>query len=213
MSAVASLPLAALLATSSAATAVNSADKMAMAFGHCLVERSDERALLNVLDQPFPTVATGKALGGFINAACLPKRGPNFRSSLIGMRKLLYNALYLKKFGHIALDLIPSQPLSYPLASDVPELAGQKNYREATILGDCVVRASPKDARALVLTEVGSYQEGTAFNALMPTLKGCVIEGQQTPVEMQAVRLVISEPLFRMTELQERRRMAQETVH
>jgi arginine repressor len=63
-------------------------------------------------------------------------------------------------------------------------------------LGDCIVRANPQGALALVRTDRGSAGETAAVNDLSGNLAACLPAGQTLKLKRQDLRLVVAEPLY-----------------
>jgi hypothetical protein len=63
-------------------------------------------------------------------------------------------------------------------------------------LGDCIVRANPQGALALVRTDRGSAAETAAVNGLSGNLAACLPAGQTLKLKRQDLRLVVAEPLY-----------------
>ena len=64
------------------------------------------------------------------------------------------------------------------------------------MLGDCMVRANPQGALALVRTDRGSAAEAAAAGALSGNLAACLPAGQSFKLKRQDLRLVVAEPLY-----------------
>jgi len=66
------------------------------------------------------------------------------------------------------------------------------------MLGDCIVRANPQGALALVRTDRGSAAEAAATGGLSGNLAACLPAGQKLTLKRQDLRLVVAEPLYQM---------------
>lgn len=64
------------------------------------------------------------------------------------------------------------------------------------MLGDCIVRANPQGALALVRTDRGSAAEAAATSGLSGNLAACLPAGQTLKLKRQDLRLVVAEPLY-----------------
>jgi hypothetical protein len=64
------------------------------------------------------------------------------------------------------------------------------------MLGDCIVRANPKGALALVGTDRGGAAEAAAINGLSANVAACLPAGQTLKLKRQDLRLVVAEPLY-----------------
>lgn len=66
------------------------------------------------------------------------------------------------------------------------------------MLGDCIVRANPQGALALIRTDRGSAAEAAATGGLSGNLAACLPAGQKLTLKRQDLRLVVAEPLYQM---------------
>ncbi|MGN6818582.1 MAG: hypothetical protein ACTHJR_07910 [Sphingomonas sp.] len=64
------------------------------------------------------------------------------------------------------------------------------------MLGDCVVRANPQGALALIRADRGSAAETTAIAGLSGNFASCVARGKTFKLKRQDLRLVVAEPLY-----------------
>jgi hypothetical protein len=66
------------------------------------------------------------------------------------------------------------------------------------MLGDCVVRANPQGALALIRADRGSAAEAAAIAGLSGNFASCLTTGQTFKLKRQNLRLVVAEPLYHM---------------
>ena len=66
------------------------------------------------------------------------------------------------------------------------------------MLGDCIVRANPQGALALIRTDHGSAAEAAAAGGLSGNLAACLPAGQTLKLKRQELRLVVAEPLYHL---------------
>jgi hypothetical protein len=64
------------------------------------------------------------------------------------------------------------------------------------MMGDCIVRANPQGALALLRADRGSAAEATAVNGLSGNIATCLTAGQTLKLKRQDLRLVVAEPLY-----------------
>lgn len=82
------------------------------------------------------------------------------------------------------------------------------NYIALSRLGECAVRADPKNAKALLTGKPGSLQERASFEAIMPALEGCSA-GMTVRASEIAVRGEIGAALLRLHNLRAHRNNAE----
>jgi hypothetical protein len=63
-------------------------------------------------------------------------------------------------------------------------------------LGECILRANPQGALALVRTDRGGAGETATVNDLSGNLAACLPAGQTLKLKRQDLRLVVAEPLY-----------------
>lgn len=85
------------------------------------------------------------------------------------------------------------------------ELAALDGYKKRdlavqalSIYGECVVRADPADALALVLSEQSSADEASAFGKLQPALSSCLTRGATITLDKAAIRGSVAMNLYRL---------------
>jgi hypothetical protein len=66
------------------------------------------------------------------------------------------------------------------------------------MLGDCIVRANPRGALALVRADRGSAAEAAAITGLSGNFASCLTAGQTFKLKRQDLRLVVAEPLYHL---------------
>jgi hypothetical protein len=145
----------------------------------------------------------------FDDAGCLPG-GESFAINTprpiltfnpITFRASMFDALYRVDFrtsGVIAsFTGIPA--MVYPVADSAPEGIA-KEYLTMMALGDCVARASPVEAHALMVLDAGDTAETGALRALVPAFQACVPIGVELKMSLARVRGALGEPLYRLTE-------------
>jgi hypothetical protein len=66
------------------------------------------------------------------------------------------------------------------------------------MLGDCVVRANPQGALALIRADRGSAAEAAAIAGLSGNFASCLTTGQTFKLKRQNLRLVVAEPLYHL---------------
>ena len=66
----------------------------------------------------------------------------------------------------------------------------------ARMMGDCVVRANPQGALALLRADRGSAAEANAINGLSGNIAACLPAGQTLKLKRTDLRLIVAEPLY-----------------
>ena len=91
----------------------------------------------------------------------------------------------------------PGWALTLPAGAQPPA-----DYDTASVgmrmLGDCLLRANPQGAVALVSADRGSAAETAAINGLSGNLASCLTAGQTFKLKRQDLRLVVAEPLYHL---------------
>ena len=70
--------------------------------------------------------------------------------------------------------------------------------RALSIYGECVVRVSPSDAKALLLTEPETPSESGRFQALQPALAQCMPEGKTMTLDKFVLRGIVAVNYYRL---------------
>jgi hypothetical protein len=102
------------------------------------------------------------------------------------------------------LDESSYQPKSGEKAT--PRLLAQlQQYKERdlatrtlSLYGECVARADPAGALALVLSDASSREEAAAFTRLQPALSSCLVKGTTIQLDKAAIRGSIAMNLYRL---------------
>jgi hypothetical protein len=175
-------------------------------YATCLFDISGYK-FRTVVDLPFGDTASVNGMYRLLDPNCVPSTPRNevrFRSpSLVVLRGSLYEELYRQDFGKApaiaSFDDTPSP--AYPLSKTRPQYAVA--YRVAMDFGECVVRAAPSEARALVLSPVATPAESEAIRAITPALGTCVDAGQSMELSRSVVRGAVAEALYRLSRLRQ----------
>ena len=195
---------AAVIATSlSAAAPAASVDKprrIMAAYIHCLVNTSGFK-LRRALELPVGDDNDSHEWNKLATSGCLAIEGTlAFRSYLL--RGGIYEVLYKQDFGKAVPidDFEGVPPVHYPFAdADADAASEAARYRSAMTIGDCAVRKAPRDARAVVLSEVATAAEAQAIQAFLPALSACVDQGSKFTLNRSVVRGLAAEALYRLT--------------
>ncbi|HEX8526244.1 hypothetical protein [Allosphingosinicella sp.] len=168
------------------------------AYGRCIVARSRRgvQRFLAVLPGSDDWQRLGSQLA---TADCLHNARLRFHASLF--RGALFEALYRADYGRRHPRSFADVPALVYTAQDPATLNGdQRNWLSLQEFGDCVVRARPSEARALVLSRVTRADERRAFAALGPALPPCLRQGVQLAFSRPILRGLIAESLYRLSE-------------
>jgi len=115
-------------------------------------------------------------------------------------RDALYPALYRRDFARqgpvMAIATAAPALLSAEFDGDLATLPA--NYRIQRALGDCVARASPAGAHALLMATPYDRREDEAVAMLRPALAGCVVQGQTVRLDRATLRAVVGEAAYKL---------------
>lgn len=115
-------------------------------------------------------------------------------------REALYPALYRRDFGKrgVPAGVTATAPLDFAAEFDGETAALPTGYRVQRAIGDCVARAAPAGAHALLLSEPHSAAETAAVGQLTPSLGGCLPAGQTAQVSRARLRAAVGEALYKL---------------
>ena len=114
------------------------------------------------------------------------------------LRGSLFTALYRSAFGAAAEPLKDTGPdLKAEAAGQPAEIAAA--YVASRSFAECVVRANPEGARALVLADPAGPAEAAAAKALTPAIAGCLPAGQTLNLTKSTLVSLVAEMLFRLS--------------
>jgi hypothetical protein len=172
------------------------ARRVMAAFARCILSRSrrDAEQFLGALPR---SVDADRLASRIVTHECVGSGRLQFSSSLF--RGALYEVLYLADFARRHPALADAPVVTYTSADPATLTDHQRGWLALARFGDCVVRALPAQARALVVSEVDSDSEQRAFAALMPALGGCLVQGSQLSFSRPMLRGVIAESLYRLS--------------
>lgn len=134
------------------------------------------------------------------------------------MRYALSDALMRREFASAPLaDLDRVARLAHPVfdaadfapkpgkkanQKELAELAAARGKEQARIylsqFGECVVRLDPPKAHALLITDVNSPAEASAFAALSPRLGECVVAGRTLTLNKTVIRGTVAYGYYRL---------------
>lgn len=117
------------------------------------------------------------------------------------MRGEIYAQLYRRRYGD-------SGPAGFATVGPIDYTSGRDATRARDVAGsiairrffDCSVRADPVGARAFVLTAAAAPEEGPALRAMLPSLQGCLAEGQALDVNIGRAKNLVAEVLYRLSD-------------
>ncbi len=175
------------------------AQQVMYAFAVCIVRRwrSDAEAFLTL----FPgSQAAMQALNRMAASMCLNYAYTELRFTVQLFRGAVYDRLYKIEFEKgAAPDIGKAPPIDYSVNSRTVapvDAARQINHWR---FADCVVRANPAAARALILSEYAGKGESEGFDALRPDLVRCMPAGADYRFTRPMLRGLIAESLFRLS--------------
>lgn len=134
-----------------------------------------------------------------IDSQCVA-RGAQFRFNWPLFRGGLFEALYLRDIAAgAAASLDGVAPLAYVGGGAWMNLQDRARNTAILHLAECVVRAAPDDARALLASAVASPEEDAVFGRLEPRLAPCHVEGAPADFRRPILRALIAEALYRLS--------------
>ena len=132
---------------------------------------------------------------------CLATDQLTFNEKLF--RWTVYDELYNTSFRNFDVSKIAVVPNTdfVALANNM----GAKGMEIAAVwqLGECSVRAAPKEADALVKSAIGSKTEASAINAIVPQVGGCVDQDSQIKFSKPVLRGLMAEALYKLAKKSE----------
>jgi hypothetical protein len=175
------------------------AQRVMAGFADCLA--NPWRADLTSFLSRFPgSPAASAEVHRLTSSFCLDTDFATLTFSVDLLRGALFNLLYRRNFGAAPMvDVKAVAPIDYTLGSITAEPRRAAWHIVRWNYADCVVRATPDDARALVLSEVAGEGETQAFRALRPELARCMPAGADWHFTRPILRGLIAETLYRLS--------------
>jgi hypothetical protein len=194
---------------------------MIRTYGDCVVKRESRRAAEAVVANLGSTDLMRK-YPQLIDGTCVPNvpRGQVVKVRFSGdqYRYALADALVRAELGSQtapALDAVPRlshrEPPEPTRVTPNGKQLSERKYQEALLdyqerrafsvlsrYGECVVRANPAAARALLLTEPESADEAAQFAAMQTALGTCVEQGQTISLAKLPLRGTIAVNYYRL---------------
>jgi hypothetical protein len=184
-------------------------------FSRCMAKRHGKDATAIVNWEPASQLPEG--FYRLFKSDCLPRGGISglqMRGKLTQYRYALAEALLLRAYGDaMPAGLANAGPLTHPaipVGAPIPakwrgdaaewqeQVALSQAYAYVSAFGECVARAAPDQAWALLKTEVVSREEQVALAALAPAMSGCISKGQQVELNKFNVRGSIALNFYRL---------------
>jgi len=166
-------------------------------FGTCVIARSPKLAQ-QVVEAPVVTPNYSKMLNRLAADDCLGEG--ELRVPWLLMRTALFEALYVDQFGRggpTDFKAVPSINHLAGYTGEIPGWAG--NVIALARFGECLSRADPANARALLMNLPGSASENQSFAALTPRLGGCVLKGEKLTFSRSVIRGAVAEGMYRLS--------------
>lgn len=164
-----------------------------LAFGACVVQSRRagvERALaISPLDDRYK-----RELRNLATNDCL--RAGEIRFDFLLMRGSLFAALYRIDF-RAGPGALAAEPIDFAADLHGADSGDARDYLGLHQFADCVVRADPAAARALVMAPVAGRTEATAFATLGPRFSACIQQGQNIRFTRIVLTSLIAEALYR----------------
>ena len=174
-------------------------------FGACVTDRSRGRvAKMIALPVDSPEYRDmGNSIFDRSDDSCLSGGGYDgdgigqlsFSSGLL--RGALFNAVYVRDFGRSGpTDFSAIADSGYVARYAVPFSSSAQSAIALEKYGECITRADPPNARALILSYAGSPDESSAFAALSSKFGACLSTGNKIAFSKATLRGVIAEGLY-----------------
>ncbi len=173
------------------------AQRVMIDFASCVAQRS-RSSLERFLAQPFGSDDADRLAFRLATPDCLFDAELRFSQEIF--RGALYDALYRIDFVRMEpADLSAVPPITYYVGATESLTPRQHRRVGQSLFADCVVRAAPSEARALILSAATSPTERAAFQALQPALGPCLVQGAQVRFSRPMLRGLVAESLYRLT--------------
>lgn len=170
-------------------------------FGQCVV-RSNRTRAERVLSLSANSEQYHRQLRQLATDDCLS--GGQLRMSPLLMRGSIFEALldvYHSDFQPTDLSQAPA--IAYGALHTGTMTGPTRSILAWNIFADCVVRAAPGEARALLLVPPGGTREEEAVTALTPHFGPCVPSGANVAMSLSLVRAALAEVLYRYAVIRE----------
>jgi hypothetical protein len=166
-------------------------------YANCVV-RSNRRGVESYLAVPPGTPEWARLGTRIATSDCLQGGQLRFQPSIF--RGSLYEALYHVDYARRRpTDISQAPPIAYLTGAPATLTEAQRGWLGLQDFSDCVVRAKPAEARALLLSEVATASEGRALAAISPALGPCLVRGAEARFSRPILRGLIAESLYRLT--------------
>ena len=182
-------------------------------FAKCSVKREPALARAIALGRNGPGGMSDEEIVKALNPRCLGLWGVRFNASGLGLRGAFAEELIRREFGQPPLlDPIGLGPLNWPAPTAVRVGPGARTPRPVEIqrivaaaardarvgrLGECVLRASPAGAAAVLNAKMDSKAELAALRALTPYVARCVQAGHTSNFNGTNMRYALALSYYR----------------
>jgi hypothetical protein len=183
-------------------TQTRSASKVIQQFGQCIYKRrtgSVENFLALSMDAP-DFDKQQRYLFDNVGDSCLEGYEATVRFSDNVLRGSLFEAAYRSKFaGSAPANFGPEIRTGFTETYSQPYSSAARRHIALEGLGECVVRADPAGARALVLSTPETASEAKAITVVKGSLSGCLASGQKAELSQPSLRAMLAEALYRLS--------------
>ena len=167
---------------------------MAHQFAQCLADTRSSRAVDYLRSAP-GSEAARLLIVRMVKYECPTVGAVEFDDS--ELRGALYAARFRREFGGRAVTLpVAATEYRADVAGMPPAVAN--GYVALHAFGECVVRADPAAARALVISQPATEAEHAAFAALAPRLGECLNNGNDVRFTKLVLGNVVAEAMYRL---------------
>lgn len=184
------------------------AERYQAEFADCVVRRKAYAAPVAAFLRTIPESPTwGEAGLKAADLSCLNAAARRADSRITmrmqpsSFRDALYPALYRQQFARAPqtarIPALPPLDVAAEFEGDVASLPAE--YRPRRALGDCVARANPVGAHAMLLAAPASKDETAAVEALKPAIAACLPAGTSIRMNRPALRAHVGEALYKLS--------------
>lgn len=190
------------------AASQTAAERYQAEFADCVVRRKAYAEPVSTFLRTIPgTPAWGAAGFKAADLSCLnaaarrADRRLTMRMQPSSFRDALYPALYRQQFARAPqtarIAALPPLDLASEFDGDVASLP--ETYRPRRALGDCVARADPVQAHAMLLAAPASEAEAAAVEALKPSIAACLPASTTIRMNRPALRAHLGEAMYKLS--------------
>ena len=166
-------------------------------FGECSLARAPVAAV-QLIDAPVDGPDYDRLIKRVIVDDCLSVGELSLPHQVI--RGSLFEALYIKEFGHRAPTSLKDVPtFDYSSGYSRPLSGEALSVISLAVVGDCVARSAPIAAHELITSIPGSGIEDRAVAVVARLLPGCIPPKQTVKFSRSVMRASVAEAMYRLS--------------